>query len=808
MFFCGVGRRPHANGTRFGPFRVLKPWAESGLGPVFLGKHGLTGEKRLIRTLSSTFSGQPRARELFKREHQLRLNHPHILKKYGFKKQNESCYITEEYIDGVDLQQLLKERKRLTIPESLHILSQLSDALSFAHKNGALHGRLRPSKILLEGKTQSLFSQDSKNDHLEVCWIDGQVDLPSLGRFLYSLLRGRYLADHPTKLGLPVWLLSILLKMTDYNPKRRYETLDEVLNDLQLHSKQSHHYRQHPFIGHTIGDSVILEKIGEHRKGDVFLGQKNKPHKDSDSAPEWAILSTIRPRLSKRNGDMSAYKKTSFPEPFLNSNEFTDHYQFSENHGTLYIELDSLETQRIDRRLQRLGVFDDIEAIRIVRKACQAAKLFHDFDSFKEQLKPRYHALKTKLTGFQPMNEEKQDGLWSPVIGNPRYFSPEQCYGRKIDVRSDIYSLGAIFYEMLTGQAPFQGTTTSEVLCKHIEDSPERPQELNPEVSMGISKFVMKMLAKKPEQRFQSCDELLIELKRIQNRSSGKRLSELNQAFAGRYFFSKEIGGERRSTQYHGVDERKNPVTVTVLDGDAFNEDYYDLKRRAGVLSNLPRAHFLQVKRIQLNDAFPHMIEERMAGETLGQRIRARTSLGESELLDLALWTLIAVRDIHKEGYTHGSITPENIFLTTNAELKLLGSKFPEIGDYIDAEKLGLQFIAPEQFDNETSTIASDLYAVGACLYYAASGQWPYDKSRSRNDIKALKSQRAPKELCFLAQSISISLSDCIMKLLANKAKNRYQNTEEALIDLKWLASGQRGRLPNSRRGWLARLFS
>lgn len=99
--------------------------------------------------------------------------------------------------------------------------------------------------------------------------------------------------------------------------------------------------------------------------------------------------------------------------------------------------------------------------------------------------------------------------------GTYSFMSPEQIRGKWLDGRSDIYSLGAMMYELLTFRPPFRGKTMTDLLEKHIKERPESPQVYNKELSDEISALILKMLAKKPEERPQNCHDILINLRKM-----------------------------------------------------------------------------------------------------------------------------------------------------------------------------------------------------------------------------------------------------------------------------------------------------
>jgi len=109
---------------------------------------------------------------------------------------------------------------------------------------------------------------------------------------------------------------------------------------------------------------------------------------------------------------------------------------------------------------------------------------------------------------------EQAEAEAGQTFGTPFYMSPEQARGdRDIGPAADIYGLGATFFHMLTGDPPFTGTTSKQVMDRHLNEPAASPREKNPAVTEGVADVILKMLAKEPSARYASCDELLAELR-------------------------------------------------------------------------------------------------------------------------------------------------------------------------------------------------------------------------------------------------------------------------------------------------------
>jgi len=159
-------------------------------------------------------------------------------------------------------------------------------------------------------------------------------------------------------------------------------------------------------------------------------------------------------------------------------------------------------------------------AVEIVKKVAEALSYANSKNIVHRDIKPQNIMItkdgKVKLMDFGiarigGLSTLTQTGMF---MGTPQYASPEQLEGKKVDVRSDIFSLGIVFYEMLTGILPYSEETTISLMLKRYQEDLPDVRTINPEVPEGIAKIIEKMTARFPEFRYQTLEELLEDLKR------------------------------------------------------------------------------------------------------------------------------------------------------------------------------------------------------------------------------------------------------------------------------------------------------
>src|ERR1700756_3485132 len=194
-------------------------------------------------------------------------------------------------------------------------------------------------------------------------------------------------------------------------------------------------------------------------------------------------------------------------------------FDAGEEEGLYYITMELVEGKSVQALLDAGHAFPLPRVLRIMEQTCSALQFAHERNVVHRDIKPANIMLTgddtVKVTDFGTAKILQFGTVQQTahVMGTPSYMSPEQVKGRAVDGRSDIFSLGVMLYEMITGEKPFPGQSITTVIYKIVNEEPVPPRQINPSIHPGISAAVMRALAKEPEHRYHSCGEMLEDLR-------------------------------------------------------------------------------------------------------------------------------------------------------------------------------------------------------------------------------------------------------------------------------------------------------
>lgn len=259
------------------------------------------------------------------------------------------------------------------------------------------------------------------------------------------------------------------------------------------------------------GRYEILQLLGEGGMGAVYKAR------DSE-LDRIVVLKLIRPELAKNPEILRRFKQELILARQVTHKNVIRIFDLGQSDGIKFITMDFVEGQDLRRLLLEQGKFPPEQAARIMLQICRALEAAHGEGVIHRDLKPQNIMLDKKgrvyVMDFGIARSAYLPGMTQTgaLIGTPEYMSPEQARGEKLTERSDLFSLGVIFYELLTGKSPYPDDAALATLWKRLQEKPKPPIEVDPAVPKPLNDIVMKSLEIKPEDRWGSAHEMVQQL--------------------------------------------------------------------------------------------------------------------------------------------------------------------------------------------------------------------------------------------------------------------------------------------------------
>jgi serine/threonine-protein kinase len=258
---------------------------------------------------------------------------------------------------------------------------------------------------------------------------------------------------------------------------------------------------------------VIKRKLGSGGMADVYLAE------DQELGRRVA-LKLLNDRHAADDQFVERFRREAQSAAGLNHPNIVSIFDRGRAEGTYYIAMEYLDGRTLKELLVRNGPTPIPIAIDYARQILGALSFAHRNGIIHRDIKPHNLVVggdgRLKVTDFGiARSGASQMTEAGSIVGTAQYLSPEQARGAPVDPRSDLYSLGIVLYEMLTGNVPFTGDTPVEIAMKHLSQIPEPPSKLRPEVPHDLDAVVMRALAKEPDQRYGSTEEMDADLARV-----------------------------------------------------------------------------------------------------------------------------------------------------------------------------------------------------------------------------------------------------------------------------------------------------
>ena len=273
-------------------------------------------------------------------------------------------------------------------------------------------------------------------------------------------------------------------------------------------------------IGTILGSRYeLLEKIGE---GGMAIVYKAKCH----LLNRYVAVKILKEEFSNNIDFMEKFKKEAASAASLSSNYIVNIYDVGHEKDINYIVMEYIKGKTLKQIIIQNGSMNNNQVIDYGIQIAKALECAHKNNIIHRDIKP-HNILVTedgtvKVTDFGIAKASSSVTITntSTIMGSAHYFSPEQAKASFVDCRTDIYSFGIVLYEMATGRVPYDAESPVSVALKHIQEPVVPPKEINDNIPENLNKLILKAIEKEPIKRYQTANEMLIDLQRIQKDSS------------------------------------------------------------------------------------------------------------------------------------------------------------------------------------------------------------------------------------------------------------------------------------------------
>lgn len=264
------------------------------------------------------------------------------------------------------------------------------------------------------------------------------------------------------------------------------------------------------------GRYELIEKIGEGGMAVVYKAKDRLLNR-------YVAIKILRPEFTQDEQFLDSFKRESQAAAGLQHPNIVSIYDVGRTGNINFIVMELVDGRPLSDFIKENGHLDYKTTIDIAKQVASALAIAHKHQIIHRDVKPHNIMITSdgvaKLTDFgiaRAVSKATMVADTSKIIGSVHYFSPEQARGAYVDERSDIYSLGIVMFEMLTGRVPFDGETPVEVALKHINEDVPSPAKLVPGIPPALDKVVLKATDKYQTERYKSADEMLEALKNVE----------------------------------------------------------------------------------------------------------------------------------------------------------------------------------------------------------------------------------------------------------------------------------------------------
>jgi serine/threonine protein kinase len=577
-----------------------------------------------------------------------------------------------------------------------------------------------------------------------------------------------------------------------------------------------------PLIGRQLANFRIERAIGRGGMAQVYYGQDVKLERP-------VAIKVIDARLRDKLAYAERFVREAKAAAAWRHEHIVQVYYADDEDDLYYFVMEYIDGQDLSELIAEYKAKNELmpheEILRIGKAFAEALDYIHEQGVIHRDVKPSNvmvaHDGRVVLTDFGLAMSVEQGSL-GEVFGSSHYVAPEQAR-RSADAvpQSDLYSLGVILYEMLTGIVPFDDPSPTAVAVQHITLMPPPPREINLNLNEETEVVLLKALSKSPHERYQTGQELIDALGKalgVEQPAEVKPATPPPQTRApddliglqlDEYRLEALLGRGGMARVYSGMDVHLNRrVAIKVIDTPfrAEADHIMRFEREAKAIAQLEHPHIVRLYRYGEAEGLLYMAMQYIEGKNLHAVLSAYRKQGQfiplEEMQQIIREVCLALDYAHSKGVIHRDVKPSNIMLDQqgNAIITDFGlALLTEVGTR--GEVLGSpHHLAPEQAVSSANVVPqSDLYAVGVILYEMFTGELPFD-APDPLDIVMLHMSESPPPPRELQPDLSPEIEAVLLRALAKSPEERYPNgaaladaLDEALQSASQSASLKKG---------------
>ncbi|MDO4480344.1 MAG: Stk1 family PASTA domain-containing Ser/Thr kinase [Erysipelotrichaceae bacterium] len=255
----------------------------------------------------------------------------------------------------------------------------------------------------------------------------------------------------------------------------------------------------------------ILSLIGQGGMADVYMAKDTILNRV-------VAIKILREKLSEYAMTLVRFQREASAASRISHPNVVDIYDVGEYNGMHYIVMEYIKGHTLKQLIAKRGALSQQEALYIMKQLTSAVLCAHQANIIHRDIKPQNVILKddgtVKITDFGIAIASNSVQLTSnnTVMGSAHYLAPETAQGKEPNPQVDIYSLGIVFFELLSGSVPFRGSTPTEIAIRHLKDPMPCIRDYNPQIAQSVENIILKATAKDPDDRYKNCAEMLYDL--------------------------------------------------------------------------------------------------------------------------------------------------------------------------------------------------------------------------------------------------------------------------------------------------------